>query len=53
MIIETLSTFPSMYDSVMGTSMMRMAQGKGLLDFRTHDLRDWTDDRHRMTDDDP
>ena len=53
MIIETLSTFPSMYDSVMGTSMMRIAQDKGILDFRTHDLRDWTHDRHRTTDDDP
>lgn len=53
MIIETLSTFPHMYDSVMGTSMMRIAQEKGILDFRAHDLRDWTHDRHRTTDDDP
>ncbi|MEA5019446.1 MAG: tRNA (guanosine(37)-N1)-methyltransferase TrmD [Gordonibacter sp.] len=53
MIIETLSTFPSMYDSVMGTSMMRIAQDKGILEFHAHDLRDWTHDRHRTTDDDP
>lgn len=53
MIIETLSTFPSMYDSVMGSSMMRIAQEKGLLEFKAHDLRDWTHDRHRTTDDDP
>ena len=53
MIIETLSTFPQMYDSVMGTSMMRIAQEKGILDFHAHDLRDWTHDRHRTTDDDP
>ncbi|MEG0302050.1 tRNA (guanosine(37)-N1)-methyltransferase TrmD [Gordonibacter sp.] len=53
MIIETLSTFPSMYDSVMGTSMMRIAQEKGILQFHAHDLRDWTHDRHRTTDDDP
>ncbi len=52
-IIETLSTFPHMYDSVMGTSMMRIAQSKGILDFRAYDLRDWTHDRHRTTDDDP
>ena len=26
MIIETLSTFPDMYESVMGASMMRSAQ---------------------------
>ena len=53
MIIETLSTFPHMYDSVMGTSMMRIAQEKGILDFHAYDLRDWTHDRHRTTDDDP
>lgn len=53
MIIETLSTFPHMYDSVMGESMMKRAQEKGILEFRAHDLRDWTHDRHRTTDDDP
>ena len=53
MIIETLSTFPAMYDSVMGTSMMRIAQEKGILRFTAHDLRDWTHDRHRTTDDGP
>ena len=53
MLIETLSTFPHMYDSVMGESMMKRAQEKGLLEFRAHDLRDWTHDRHRTTDDDP
>ena len=53
MIIETLSTFPHMFDSVMGASMMRIAQDKGLLDFTAYDLRDWTHDRHRTTDDDP
>ena len=53
MIIETLSTFPDMYASVMGASMMRRAQEKGILQFVAHDLRDWTHDRHRTTDDDP
>ena len=53
MIIETLSTFPDMFTSVMGASMMKRAQDKGLLDFTAYDLRDWTHDRHRTTDDDP
>lgn len=52
MIIETLSTFPDMYASVMGASMMKRAQDKGILDFCAYDLRDWTHDRHRTTDDD-
>lgn len=53
MLIDTLSTFPDMFSSVMGASMMRRAQEKGLLDFHAYDLRDWTYDRHRTTDDDP
>ena len=53
MIVETLSTFPHMFDSVMGASMMKIARDKGLVDFTAYDLRDWTHDRHRTTDDDP
>lgn len=53
MRIDTISTFPGMFDSVMGASMMRIAQEKGILDFAAHDLRDWTHDRHRTTDDEP
>lgn len=53
MRIETLSTFPHMYDSVMGESIMKRAQTCGALDFRAYDLREWTHDRHRTTDDDP
>ena len=53
MRIDTLSTFPDMFSSVMGTSMMRIAREKGILEFHAHDLRDWTHDRHRTTDDEP
>lgn len=53
MRIDTLSTFPEMYRSVMGESMMKRAQEKGLLAFNAYDLREWTHDRHRTTDDDP
>ena len=53
MKIETLSTFPGMFDSVMGTSIMRIAQEKGILEFMAYDLRDWTHDKHRTTDDYP
>jgi tRNA (guanine37-N1)-methyltransferase len=51
--IETLSTFPGMYDSVMGESIMKRAQEKGALEFCAHDLRKWTHDRHCTTDDYP
>lgn len=53
MRIDTLSTFPHMFDSVMGESIMKRAQEFGILDFHAWDLRDWTHDRHRTTDDEP
>ena len=53
MRIDTISTFPGMFESVMGASMMRIARDRGILDFHAHDLRDWTHDRHRTTDDEP
>lgn len=53
MRIDTISTFPGMFDSVMCESMMKRAQEKGALDFHAYDLRDWTHDRHRTTDDYP
>ncbi len=53
MKIETLSVFPNCYDSIMNESIMRRAQDKGSLDFKAHDLRDWTHDKHRTTDDEP
>lgn len=53
MLIETLSVFPQCYDSVMNESIMKRAQDKGILEFRAHDLRDWTHDKHRTTDDEP
>ena len=51
MIVETLSVFPEMFEQVMATSILGRARKKGILDFRVHDLRDWTHDRHRSTDD--
>ncbi len=53
MKIETLSVFPEMFDSIMGMSIMKRAQNKGFLDFKAYDLRDWTHDVHRTTDDAP
>ena len=53
MIIETLSTFPEMFNAVMGASIMKRAQEHGIVDFTAYDLRDWTHDRHRSTDDSP
>lgn len=53
MLIETLSVFPELFEPYMSTSIMGRARAKGLFDFRAHDLRDWTHDRHRTVDDAP
>ena len=53
MIVETLSVFPQMFESPMGVSMVGIARNRGILDFHAYDLRDWTHDRHRTTDDEP
>ena len=53
MLIEALSVFPEMFDTYMTTSIMGRAQRAGLMEFRGHDLRNWTHDKHRSTDDEP
>jgi tRNA (guanine37-N1)-methyltransferase len=53
MRIETLSVFPQIFEPAMSTSMVGRAREAGILEFIAHDLRDWTHDRHRTTDDVP
>ncbi|WP_085830356.1 tRNA (guanosine(37)-N1)-methyltransferase TrmD [Collinsella vaginalis] len=53
MIIEALSVFPEVFEGYMSASIMGRAQRAGLVEFRSHDLRDWTHDRHRTVDDEP
>ena len=51
MKIDLITTFPNILDSYINESMMKQAQKKGLLDFCARNLRDWTRDKHRTTDD--
>ncbi len=51
--IDILSLFPAIATAALGESMMKRAQHKGIATFRSHDIRDWTHDRHRTTDDTP
>ena len=53
MIIETLSVFPEMFDTVMSTSILGRAKASGLFQFHAYNLRDWTHDRHHTVDDEP
>ncbi|MDO4436723.1 MAG: tRNA (guanosine(37)-N1)-methyltransferase TrmD [Coriobacteriaceae bacterium] len=53
MRIETLSVFPELFEPYMSTSIMGRARAKGIFEFESYDLRDWTHDRHRTVDDAP
>jgi tRNA (guanine37-N1)-methyltransferase len=51
--VETLSVFPQMFAEPMSLSIIGRARKAGILDFVAHDLRTWTHDAHRSTDDEP
>ncbi|MDO4571800.1 MAG: tRNA (guanosine(37)-N1)-methyltransferase TrmD [Clostridia bacterium] len=53
MRIDILTLFPEMFAGVFSASMLFRAQENGLLDIRTHNIRDYTDNKHRKTDDYP
>jgi tRNA (guanine37-N1)-methyltransferase len=51
--IDIISIFPEIFEPVLGSSMLGIARDKGAVEFAVHDLRDWTSDKHRTTDDAP
>lgn len=53
MRIDIVSVFPQMFESPFGASIIKRAADAGLVEIALHDLRDWTDDRHRTVDDAP
>ena len=53
MRIDILTLFPEMFEGVLSASMLGRAQANGLLDIRVHNIRDYTDNKHRKADDYP
>lgn len=53
MIVDVITIFPTMFEGPMSASMVGLARERGLLELRVHDLREYTEDRHRSTDDSP
>ncbi len=51
--IDVITIFPAMLNGFLGESMMKRAAKLGAVSFRAIDLRDFTTDRHRTTDDRP
>ena len=51
MRIDVFTVFPEILRSPLRESLLGRAIEAGLVDVRVHDLRSWTDDRHRSVDD--
>jgi tRNA (guanine37-N1)-methyltransferase len=52
MRVDVITIFPA-YLEPLGLSLLGKARDRGVLEIHGHDLRDWTDDRHRTVDDTP
>ncbi len=53
MRIRILTIFPELFEPFLATSLVGRAIDRSLLEVMVHDLRDFTDDRHRSVDDEP
>ncbi len=53
MRIDILTLFPEMFQNVLGESMLKIAREKGLVSFHLHNIRDFSNDKHRCVDDKP
>lgn len=50
---DIITIFPEILDSYFQESLLKKAQEKGLIKIQTHNLRDYTSDKHRKVDDTP
>ncbi len=53
MRFDVFTILPEVMEAYLQASMLRRAQSAGLLDVHLHNLREFTQDRHRTTDDQP
>ena len=51
MRFDFITIFPRMFDALLAEGVIARGIKQGLLDIRVHDLRDYTSDKHRSTDD--
>jgi tRNA (guanine37-N1)-methyltransferase len=51
--VDVVTIFPRMVEAPLADGIVRRAAEKGLVALGVHDLRDYTDDRHRSVDDAP
>ncbi len=47
---DILTLFPQIFPSYLGESLLSKAIERGLVEVHTHDIRNWTDDKHQKVD---
>src|SRR5208283_2675441 len=53
MTFDVITIFPGFFSSILEHGLLKRAMASGHATIRLHDLRDFTDDRHRTVDDRP
>ena len=53
MKFDVITIFPSVFGGFLTESLLARAQKNRLLTIKTHDLRKWTNDKHKTVDDRP
>lgn len=53
MRIDILTLFPEMFDGIFNCSILRIAREKGFVQIYTHNIRDYSEDKHKCVDDRP
>jgi tRNA (guanine37-N1)-methyltransferase len=53
MRFDVFSLFPEVIEPYLDISILQRAQERGLVEIGVHNIRDWTSDRHHVTDDEP
>lgn len=53
MKFDIITIFPEIFESYLNESILKRAQKNKLVDFKIHNLRDFTKDKHRKVDDRP
>ena len=53
MIFDIMTLFPELVDYVLGESILGRAQKSGAIEIECHNIRDYTEDKHRRVDDTP
>ena len=53
MKIDVITIFPGLFEPFRTNALLGAAIRDGVIELRIHDLRDWTNDRHRTVDDTP